>query len=501
MAAALPARPASAIAIYAPAPAARPRSATTPTTAARAAPACTNEHGTTTCATGKCTPLCATRLPGLRRKPGQRLRNRDRSVALELRRLRRQLRAFARGREVRSRVCKVTTCDAGFDNCDGDAKNGCEADLTLPATCGSCANKCSGERRQGQLRGGQVQHRLQRGPRRLQERPQRRLRDGSERQRHELQRLRQGVSGGRRHARLQRRQVRHLELHRAVGGLQRRRASTGRQRLRDQPGQRRRELRRLRQRLLLPERLGQMPEPRLLARQVPSGLGDCTASAGCETALGTTANCRSCGQACSNAHGSTSCGAAGCLPVCALGYEDCDGKPENGCETSLTTLGNCGACGAQCSKSHGSASCTTGSCEIASCTDGWDDCDDEATSKNGCETDLHTLKSCGACGKACSYPNASGRRARRARARRGHAALATSTVRPAAAAKRRSAPIRTARRAAMRAATRTAPTAATAPPPSTAWPPATLASRAVTATRTTAARQTSRPPPTAAIAA
>jgi hypothetical protein len=136
------------------------------------------------------------------------------------------------------------------------------------------------------------------------------------------------------------------------------------------------------------------------------GYADCSAVAGCETALGTTMNCRVCGEACSNAHGSTACTATGCKPVCALGWDDCDGKPENGCETSLTSIDSCGACGASCSKAHGSASCATGTCQIASCTDGWDDCDDEATTKNGCETDLHTLKTCGACGKACSYPNA-----------------------------------------------------------------------------------------------
>nr|MDQ3036118.1 hypothetical protein [Myxococcota bacterium] len=35
------------------------------------------------------------------------------------------------------------TCDAGRADCDGDASNGCEADLTSTATCGSCALTCA----------------------------------------------------------------------------------------------------------------------------------------------------------------------------------------------------------------------------------------------------------------------------------------------------------------------------------------------------------------------
>ncbi len=34
------------------------------------------------------------------------------------------------------------SCDSGYANCDGDAQNGCEADLSHPATCGGCNNWC-----------------------------------------------------------------------------------------------------------------------------------------------------------------------------------------------------------------------------------------------------------------------------------------------------------------------------------------------------------------------
>jgi hypothetical protein len=39
--------------------------------------------------------------------------------------------------------CKVTTCDSGYDNCNGKATDGCEASLNATGTCGSCGNACS----------------------------------------------------------------------------------------------------------------------------------------------------------------------------------------------------------------------------------------------------------------------------------------------------------------------------------------------------------------------
>ena len=40
-------------------------------------------------------------------------------------------------------VCRLTGCDAGRGNCDGNAANGCEADLTTTLShCGMCGNAC-----------------------------------------------------------------------------------------------------------------------------------------------------------------------------------------------------------------------------------------------------------------------------------------------------------------------------------------------------------------------
>jgi len=40
-------------------------------------------------------------------------------------------------------VCTLS-CDPGFEDCDGEPSNGCEADLTAATSCGSCATRCSG---------------------------------------------------------------------------------------------------------------------------------------------------------------------------------------------------------------------------------------------------------------------------------------------------------------------------------------------------------------------
>jgi hypothetical protein len=40
--------------------------------------------------------------------------------------------------------CAIVSCDPGWADCDGDAANGCEADLSSAATCGSCQTACSG---------------------------------------------------------------------------------------------------------------------------------------------------------------------------------------------------------------------------------------------------------------------------------------------------------------------------------------------------------------------
>ncbi len=40
-------------------------------------------------------------------------------------------------------VCYQITCDPGFADCDGNGKNGCEASLNAPTSCGACGVVCS----------------------------------------------------------------------------------------------------------------------------------------------------------------------------------------------------------------------------------------------------------------------------------------------------------------------------------------------------------------------
>ncbi len=138
-----------------------------------------------------------------------------------------------------------------------------------------------------------------------------------------------------------------------------------------------------------------------------TGFGDCDGnkSNGCEASLNTDPlNCGACGKVCSLANANTACQAGTCvITSCKSGYADCDLNPANGCETPLNTTSNCGACGVACTNAHGTATCTAGAC-APSCTAGYGDCD--GNKNNGCETQLDTLTNCGACGAACSFPNA-----------------------------------------------------------------------------------------------
>ncbi len=126
---------------------------------------------------------------------------------------------------------------------------------------------------------------------------------------------------------------------------------------------------------------------------------------GCEVNSATSlTNCGTCGTACANANGTTSCSSGVCSPVCAPGFASCDSNPNNGCETNTnTSLTNCGGCGTTCSYANGVGACQNGTCALVSCNASFGDCD--LNPANGCETPLNTLSNCGACGVACSNGN------------------------------------------------------------------------------------------------
>ncbi|TAK29158.1 MAG: hypothetical protein EPO40_12125 [Myxococcaceae bacterium] len=139
------------------------------------------------------------------------------------------------------------------------------------------------------------------------------------------------------------------------------------------------------------------------------GLGDCdgmTAN-GCETTLSTdSAHCGACGNRCVLANATAVCRGGGCaVGACNPGYADCDGVAANGCEVALATDAlHCGSCPLACNATNGAATCVASTCRIA-CSAGFGNCD--ASVANGCEVDLRsTVTSCGACGRACALAHA-----------------------------------------------------------------------------------------------
>ncbi|MCC7385518.1 MAG: choice-of-anchor D domain-containing protein [Deltaproteobacteria bacterium] len=118
------------------------------------------------------------------------------------------------------------------------------------------------------------------------------------------------------------------------------------------------------------------------------------------------ANCGRCGVACSVANGAPVCASGRCaIESCNAPWDDCTGGYADGCETNTdTNASHCNACNAACTVSNGAPRCNGGSCEIASCTGSFFDCN--ATYTDGCEADLaNDPRTCGSCLTSCSVAN------------------------------------------------------------------------------------------------
>jgi len=108
-----------------------------------------------------------------------------------------------------------------------------------------------------------------------------------------------------------------------------------------------------------------------------------------------------CGPACSLSHAVPTCAQSKCaVASCKDGFGDCDGDPSNGCERLLGTMDDCSQCGESCSVTNGTAECQPDGCKITACTEPFSDCDGLAST--GCETDLTTTGACGQCGRKCA---------------------------------------------------------------------------------------------------
>ncbi|MEZ4391859.1 MAG: hypothetical protein R3A48_12245 [Polyangiales bacterium] len=118
-------------------------------------------------------------------------------------------------------------------------------------------------------------------------------------------------------------------------------------------------------------------------------------------------HCGACGNACpGGSNASPNCAGGRCALLCATGYGDCNGSPGDGCEASLRDrVDHCGACGARCDRANATSVCSNGACRVGACATGFATCD--GVDENGCETNLTAdVQNCGACGRRCSLANA-----------------------------------------------------------------------------------------------
>ncbi|MEZ4394000.1 MAG: hypothetical protein R3A48_23245 [Polyangiales bacterium] len=200
--------------------------------------------------------------------------------------------------------CVVAACDEGRGDCDGDASNGCETDVTSSVmSCGRCGNRCA-------VAGGTpacVEGRCAvascepaRGD------CDRSVGNGCETD------LRADLAN--------------------CGGCGRA--------------------------CVLPNATPRCDGGRCVVERCNEGFGDCDGDAanGCETDLrSSVAHCGRCDRGCRGGANSVPvCASGTCGATCVAGYGDCDRNPENGCETrTLCNAFHCGACGNRCPLGQG----------------------------------------------------------------------------------------------------------------------------------------------------
>ena len=129
---------------------------------------------------------------------------------------------------------------------------------------------------------------------------------------------------------------------------------------------------------------------------------DGISSNGCEENLLTSSlNCGFCKNTCPQNRG-CSLGTCSCQP----NFSDCDGDSANGCETNTNSdLSHCGICERTCTETtSGTISCTNGACLTSLCTTARANCD--LNSSNGCEVTLNSVDNCSGCGDRCVFANA-----------------------------------------------------------------------------------------------
>jgi hypothetical protein len=135
------------------------------------------------------------------------------------------------------------------------------------------------------------------------------------------------------------------------------------------------------------------------------GFADCDMNPGngCEVnTRSDVSSCGGCGNACPRRPNAfPGCVDGACRSSCDTGFQDCDGNETTGCEVDVrSSLSHCGACGRVCAPANATGSCAMGVCAVASCAAGFRDCNTDAA--DGCEANTQTSTThCGACGNRC----------------------------------------------------------------------------------------------------
>ncbi|MBO6938882.1 MAG: hypothetical protein JJ863_28195 [Deltaproteobacteria bacterium] len=108
-------------------------------------------------------------------------------------------------------------------------------------------------------------------------------------------------------------------------------------------------------------------------------------------------HCGACDQVCEGRGGIPRCEAGACRIQCDPGRADCDDSLDNGCEADLTSATSCGACGSVCAAS--APRCVRNGAGAFSCVSM---CDADLATCDGACVDTETNAShCGGCGNAC----------------------------------------------------------------------------------------------------
>jgi len=100
------------------------------------------------------------------------------------------------------------------------------------------------------------------------------------------------------------------------------------------------------------------------------------------------------------------------IATCTIGCmsdDRCGGGAMKCCNMQCVDTGadpsNCGACGKACSAPNAQSTCAGGNCQTGACEPGFGDCD--GNPQNGCETNLHVdPNNCTACGMKCALTHA-----------------------------------------------------------------------------------------------